>query len=307
MEDEEIEDMEAVFGVDAEQDHLDPVLLEDIELDDPNNQPEQNRIDPFHDIYWIETPVERVVVHHLRDGTVSQETLGPQTNRIYRGAINIPLSTKTPAQYLDLLFSPELLGRFVLETNQYVARQANPPWSMDNQLTTPELKKYFAILLYQGLVKRPNDRYYWTSKSILQDNFVKTIGMSRTRFWKIAFNLHYLDTSVFTERQKNARKQQDGFWSIADFLTLLSSNFQYYFECGQYISIDEMCIFAKVRHKCLCYNPSKPNKWHFKVYALCDAITGYLSKFTMYRGRDILMKLHIIIRDGILRIQGKEC
>ena len=32
MEDEEIEDMEAVFGVDAEQDHLDPGLLEDIEL-----------------------------------------------------------------------------------------------------------------------------------------------------------------------------------------------------------------------------------------------------------------------------------
>ena len=216
MENEEIEDMEAVLGVDAEQDHLDPGLLEDVELDDPNNQPEQNRMDPFHDIYWIETPVERVVVHHLRDGTVSQETLGPKSKRICRGAINIPISTKTPAQYLDLLFSPELLGRFVLETNHYVARQATPPWSMDNQLTTPELKKYFAILLYQGLVKRPNDRYYWTTKSILQDNFIKTIGMRRDRFLKITSNLHYLDTSVFTEQEKNARKQTDGFWSIAD-------------------------------------------------------------------------------------------
>ena len=110
--------------------------------------------------------------------------------------------------------------------------------------------------------------------------------MSRDRFWKISSNLHWMDTSFYTEEEKRQRKQQDGFWTVKEFLDMLSANFQFYYECGQYLSIDEMCIFFKGRHKCKCYNPNKPNKWHFKFYCLCDAITGYLSKFDAYKGKD---------------------
>lgn len=41
----------------------------------------------------------------------------------------------------------------------------------------------------------------------------------------------------------------------------------------------------KGRHKCRCYNPSKPSKFHFKIFGLNDADTGYLSNFYLYQGK----------------------
>ena len=34
------------------------------------------------------------------------------------------------------------------------------------------------------------------------------------------------------------------------------------------------------------YLPSKPTKWGIKLWALCEAITGYLSRFKVYTGKE---------------------
>lgn len=65
-----------------------------------------------------------------------------------------------------------------------------------------------------------------------------------------------------------------------------STSFRHYYLCGREIDIDEMCIHFKGRHRCKCYNPNKPHKWHFKAYCLNCSKTGYLSNFFMYRGKD---------------------
>ena len=44
-----------------------------------------------------------------------------------------------------------------------------------------------------------------------------------------------------------------------------------------------MCVF-KGRHRCRCYNPNKPEKWHFKAFCLNDSGSGYLHRFYMYQG-----------------------
>ena len=51
------------------------------------------------------------------------------------------------------------------------------------------------------------------------------------------------------------------------------------------MDIDEQCIPFKGRHKCKCYNPKKPETFHFKAFGLNDAITGYLSNFYLYGGK----------------------
>jgi hypothetical protein len=42
---------------------------------------------------------------------------------------------------------------------------------------------------------------------------------------------------------------------------------------------------AFLRNQAKCYNPSKPAKWHLKVYALNCAATSYQIRFFMYEGR----------------------
>ena len=64
----------------------------------------------------------------------------------------------------------------------------------------------------------------------------------------------------------------------------LAENFRKYYELGFQVDVDEMCIPFKGRHFARCYNPNKPNKWHFKSYCLNDTKTGYLWDFFMYRG-----------------------
>ena len=43
------------------------------------------------------------------------------------------------------------------------------------------------------------------------------------------------------------------------------------------------CI--KGRHRCRCYNGSKPEKWHFKAFSLNDPTTGYYVNFYLSRGK----------------------
>jgi hypothetical protein len=57
------------------------------------------------------------------------------------------------------------------------------------------------------------------------------------------------------------------------------------YKCEQKLNIDEKYIPWKERHKCLCYSPNKPEPFHFKVLAVNDAETGYMSSFFLYQGK----------------------
>ena len=80
--------------------------------------------------------------------------------------------------------------------------------------------------------------------------------------------------------------QNDGFWAVAPFCDQLSEKFHHYYKCGQFMDVDEMCIFYKGRHRCRVFNPLKPNKYHLKAFCLNCSKTGYTKKFYMYRGKD---------------------
>ena len=65
----------------------------------------------------------------------------------------------------------------------------------------------------------------------------------------------------------------------------LNTLFRDNMSAGQFLDIDEQCIPWKGRHKCRCYNKSKPVKRHFKVFSLNDSRTGYQLGFYLYRGK----------------------
>ena len=89
---------------------------------------------------------------------------------------------------------------------------------------------------------------------------------------------------MLSKAQLNQLKQEDPFCAVTQFLDDMNEAFGINWNPGQCLDIDEQCCPWKGRHKCRCYNPKKPEKWHLKIYALNCSKSGYLSQFKIYRG-----------------------
>ena len=109
--------------------------------------------------------------------------------------------------------------------------------------------------------------------------------MSNARFEKLLRAWHYTDYAEFTPDEITAHKESDPFCAVTELKKDLNERFRFMLKPDQFLDIDEQCIPWKGRHKCRCYNKSKPVKRHFKVFCLNESISGYQEQFHLYRGK----------------------
>ena len=126
-------------------------------------------------------------------------------------------------------------------------------------------------------------RSYWSQDPRYSDSFEKKC-FSMDRFETLKTALHLIDSDLFSKEDMATLQKNDPFWRVTPLLQHLSFKYGQYFVCHQNIDIDEMCIGFKGRHIARCYNPNKPDKWHFKTFCLNDSASGYLHRFYMYQG-----------------------
>ena len=67
---------------------------------------------------------------------------------------------------------------------------------------------------------------------------------------------------------------------------MMDKNFKQSYKCGRDLSFDEGCCPFRGRLKFKCYNPSKLNKWHIKIFEVSDARTGYVVGLDIYTGKN---------------------
>jgi hypothetical protein len=180
--------------------------------------------------------------------------------------------------FLDLLFPDSTWNIFVNATNAFQTGTNKHGWVA---LTVSELKQVFAI--FMGVVKLPSRNMYFDGPTA--QPFCSNL-MSYRRFYDIICNLHWMDNSNVTAAERATRNQANAWWTVDTFLTQLSALFMNYYTPYQHCDVDEQCISMKGRHRCRCYNPNKPEKWYFKVYALNCGMNSYLWNFYLYQGRD---------------------
>lgn len=251
---------------------------------DEDNEEEQRK---FHwEIEELTVPQTRV----LRDGSINLvekplpkfkgPTPGPVKDYIEGGNEN-GKHCQTILDFFCLYITNAMIQTFVSATNAYGRTFMSKYWKKD--LTASEFKAFLAIVIYSGLVKFP-DRDVMFSSGIYGSQFVRNL-MTETRFSQILKAWHYIDYTQFTVEQLNQNKSADPFWPVKSFVQALARTFERAFNPGQFMDIDEQCCPWKGRHKCRCYNPSKPEKWHFKLFALNDAETSYQYRFYLYQGK----------------------
>ena len=262
--------------------YLDPVLLEVGE-----NVVPQPAADPYRTDLWNEYFVEDQFITQLRSRNVVSSPLQIRHPTTYHtGPQNLPAHVKTESDYMGLFYSDVLLQTFCDNSNAYNRTSGKHRWdrSPAGDLTIAELKSYFACILYMGIAKLPNRDMYF-DKSIFTSDFISQ-RFSKRRFDAISHNLHWTNTADITQDERTRRNKANGFWTVDSYIELLATSFRLYYSCCQFIDVNEMCIGFKGRHRCKCYNPHKPNKWHLKAFCLNCSDTGYLSNVFMYKGKD---------------------
>ena len=67
---------------------------------------------------------------------------------------------------------------------------------------------------------------------------------------------------------------------------MCEKNFAQYFRPGQELAVNKGSIPFRERVQLCVYNPKKPNKYHIKIYQLCNSDTGYCLSLLPYTGQD---------------------
>ena len=147
-----------------------------------------------------------------------------------------------------------------------------------------ELAAFIGLIVHMGLVNYNGPRHKLWENTWKGSVFVRTV-MTEDRFEKILKAWHYQNYAEYTSDEIKQLKALDPFWPIASLENALNERFVAMMKPGQFLDIDEQCIPWKGRHKCRCYNKSKPVKRHFKVLSLNNSVNGYQERFYLYRGK----------------------
>ena len=196
-------------------------------------------------------------------------------------ADKLDVDPKDPLHAFQQFWPPELFNKMLDATNSF-GRLYVKRWTKD--ITGALFQAFLGLIIHLGLINYTGHRYRLWENTWKGNQFVRSV-MPYTKFELILKAWHYVDYGDYTAEEIKDNKKNDPFWPVAALETDLNELYQKRMKPGQCLDIDEQCIPWKGRHKCRCYNKSKPIKRHFKVFSLNDSRTGYQHGFYLYRGK----------------------
>ena len=199
----------------------------------------------------------------------------------FSGCRKVRLENKnlTPLDAVQLFLGDQFFNDIARNTNLYAdqqnvkKRKNMADWK---RVDAAETKKFFSLLFAMGLVQKSKISEYWSTNPVLSSSFHKSV-MSRNRFWDILTNLRIVCDPLQST-------QYDPLGKIRPFIDHLTVRFTTLFSPGKQLSLDEATCAFKGQVFFRCYNPRKPNKYGFKIYQVCDSMTGYCCSFKISTG-----------------------
>ncbi|XP_068119862.1 piggyBac transposable element-derived protein 4-like [Hyperolius riggenbachi] len=186
----------------------------------------------------------------------------------------------------ELFFSDAVIDKIVVETNRYAAQEIAAPRGpfsrsrMWEPITKEDLWLFLGLIILQGVVGKPLQKWYWSTNKIIATPFFGTV-MSEYRFGLIMKFLHFADNSAFDESTHPAPKLKK-IWEV---FQLVMENFRNTYVPQRDISVDESLMAYKGRLSWIQYIASKRARFGVKSYMLCEASTGYIWNSILYTGK----------------------
>ena len=129
----------------------------------------------------------------------------------------------SPLAIFRFFFVDIMLDSFITATNAYANVRLIRRWK---PLDLPEFKAFLAIIIHLGIINYPSRRHIW-SRGPSGSVFIRKI-MSKDRFEQILKCWHYRNYSAYSEAEIIEGKALDPFWQVSEFCTLLSDQFNFF-------------------------------------------------------------------------------
>nr|XP_005559135.2 piggyBac transposable element-derived protein 4 [Macaca fascicularis] len=199
-----------------------------------------------------------------------------------------------PLQYFELFFTEELVSKITRETNAQAALLASKPPGpkgfsrMDKWKDTDndELKVFFAVMLLQGIVQKPELEMFWSTRPLLDTPYLRQI-MTGERFLLLFRCLHFVNNSSISAGQSKAHISLQKIKPVFDFLV---NKFSTVYTPNRNIAVDESLMLFKGPLAMKQYIPTKRVRFGLKLYVLCESQSGYVWNALVHTGPGMNLK-----------------
>lgn len=220
----------------------------------------------------------------------------------YSGLSRNAASAKSPLDFFFLFFSYEMFKNIAQQTNLYQGQMTNlKPSPMKWLATTAEeMMAFIGMNIAMGIANLPEIDDYWSKSSLFYMPWFTGI-FTRNRFKQILRYLHLVDNSKDLPRNDPNRNR---LFKLGNIVQNLNKSFREMYFPSQNLSLDEQMIGTKSRIGFLQYMPKKPKKFGIKLWALCEAATGYCLQFQVYAGKTDGTAEHGLVRRVVFDLMG---
>lgn len=191
----------------------------------------------------------------------------------------------SPIDVYNLFITDELLDLIVTETNKYAQqvidgvqltrRSRLHAWKGTSR---DEIRKFIGLLIYMGLIPKPEISLYWSKSKLYVDRLVPEI-LTREKFELLLRFIHFSDNAC-------AFPQQDKLHKIRPLINIFNKQYQATYMPGSDLIIDESMVPFRGRVGIRQYLPGKSHKYGIKLYKLCS-VDGYTWNFIVHTGQSI--------------------
>jgi hypothetical protein len=151
-----------------------------------------------------------------------------------------------PIDLFNLFISDDVINHIVFETNRYASQCiANTTITRTSALknwkdtTSAELRKFIGLLIYMGLVPKPQILLYWSKSALYEERFAPQV-MSRDRFQMLLRFIHFNDNG-------EALSQKDKLHKVRPLVDMMCSKYQEVYKPGPDLVIAESMIAFRGR------------------------------------------------------------
>ena len=175
--------------------------------------------------------------------------------------IQVPLPNEpTAGDFIELFLTDQLFDLLVTQTNLYASQYKRnnpnlPRYSQANfrfDTSRIEIKKFLALTLLMGIVKKPELSDYWSTNPLLKGSLFNSV-MSRNRYQTILRFLHFADNSQYDPNDPD----RDRLYKVRPLVDYLVSKFKSTYIPEKEISVDEELLLWKGRLVFKQYIPLK--------------------------------------------------
>ncbi|GBO03512.1 PiggyBac transposable element-derived protein 4 [Araneus ventricosus] len=195
--------------------------------------------------------------------------------------------SEDPLDYFNLFFDDDIFNFIVSETNRYAESHfQNAELTPSSRalkwknINNQEMKRFIALLLLQGIVQKPMEKWFWSKRPILSTPFFGNI-MSEIKYGLIMKFLHFENSDAFDENLHLNPK----FRKVSELHSMLVQRFKSVYVPKQDISVDESLIAYKGRLGWKQYIPNKRARFGLKLFQLCESESGYIWNSCIYTGK----------------------